>query len=289
LWPSAEGKVIASRVQSRRKGPDSLGYDSSDTEMTHAPLVEYEYQVAGTTYRSSRYTIGHGTSEYELESILERHPVGAKVTVYYDPADPQTAVLEREFPKKIWLVAFGCLAFAIGGPLLAVLGYFYGVDWLKANSRAPGNAPFVAALTGFALLTLLFAVGLTAAVVQAYRWPTVRGRIVSSGAETFRQRPTAAGEGYRRHHKAAVVYTYEVNGRQYTGDRVTLFLKVSATTSGPARRTASRYPVGSEVNVRYNPKKPSEACLRPFSLAHLIPWIVAGAMLSFAWSIAFGA
>src|SRR4051812_31721820 len=75
-WPSAEGKVIASRVQSHTRAPGDPGYDFDDTEVTNEPLVEYVYHVAGRKYRGRRITIGDKTSGYELESILARYPVG---------------------------------------------------------------------------------------------------------------------------------------------------------------------------------------------------------------------
>jgi hypothetical protein len=95
-WPSTTGKVIASRVESHKKSPGDSGYDFHDTEVINEPLVEYEYRANGHKYRSRRVTIGEKTSGFELEAIFARYPVGADVRVYYDPANPRTAVLERE-------------------------------------------------------------------------------------------------------------------------------------------------------------------------------------------------
>src|SRR5262245_13927308 len=95
-WPETRGKVIASGVKSHMKTPGEPGYNFKDTEVTNEPHVEYEYKVGDRTYRCSRITIGERTTNSELEEILDRYPVGAQVTVYYDPANPNKALLERE-------------------------------------------------------------------------------------------------------------------------------------------------------------------------------------------------
>ena len=84
-----------------------------------------------------------------------------------------------------------------------------------------------------------------------------------------------------------MVYEYEVDGHKYRGDRVTLG-RVSSTSPGLARRLAARYPVGREVGVHYDPKRPSESVLRPFSPVYLIFVVAAGAVLWLAWAVATG-
>jgi hypothetical protein len=71
--------------------------------------------------------------------------------------------------------------------------------------------------------------------------------------------------------------------RTYRGDRVT-FGVVSSTATGVGKRTARRYPVGSEVDVHYDPMMPSESVLRPFAWWHLIFLVAAGAVLWLAWA-----
>jgi Protein of unknown function (DUF3592) len=289
LWPTTTGKVVVSTVVAKKKSPGDPGYDMHDTEMTNEPRVEYEFHVGKKKYRGHRIDLGERTSIYELETILDRYPVGTEVTVYYDPADPHTAVLEREFPKYVWAVGIGCVVVAIAFPLVAAAVYFHGVDWLRARLADPGRAPFVMAATGFGSVTLLMALGFMLYVLKALRWPVVRGRIVSSGVEAFQNWTSDEGRWTRRtHHKSSVVYEYDVNGRKYRGDRLTIGVVLSATLPGFAWRTAARYPVGREVDVHYDPKTPGESVLRPFSLLHLILFVAAGAMLWLAWAVATG-
>jgi hypothetical protein len=89
-WPSAPGVITVSKVTHY----ESHDPDSIDT-MYEADIT-YEYQVAG------RKLDGHTASFADIsssdprpaEAIVGRYPVGAAVTVYYDPAQPETSALE---------------------------------------------------------------------------------------------------------------------------------------------------------------------------------------------------
>jgi hypothetical protein len=288
-WLCTTGTVLVSRVESRKKRPGEMGHNFGDSDVTNEPLVEYSYKAGNRTYRSRRITIGEKTSEHELEAILERYPVGAEVTVYYDPAKPKNAVLERDLPMgQIWL-GFGILmAFFLGAPLVGAMLYFDGVEWLKTRLPDPGRAPFVTAAGGFGLLVVWFALAFTSYVRRARKWPSVRGRIVRSGAEEYQDNLRGSDDIVRTYYKPCVIYTYEVGGREYSGDRIAMGITTSATSARPAERTAAKYPVGREVDVYYNPQVPSESVLRPGSRWHYIPWIAAACVLALAWAVATG-
>ena len=82
-WLPAEGKVVTSRVVSRT----TRQHSSFNTDVANTPLVEYEYQVNGKSFRGDRIMIAGGKSEVELEYVLGRYPLGAKVVVYYTVDD----------------------------------------------------------------------------------------------------------------------------------------------------------------------------------------------------------
>lgn len=78
-------------------------------------------------------------------------------------------------------------------------------------------------------------------------WPTTTGRITAAeiAKVMFRKQPR-------------VTYSYSVNGRPYTSQRI------SFAGGYPPKETdaiLSRYPVGSEIPVAYAPDKPAEATL----------------------------
>ncbi len=83
--------------------------------------VKYEYEVNGQLYVGDRVNIGpmqKSVNPRKSQEILARYPVGGNVTVYYNPANPQEAVLEREAAGAnvamilgiIFVVIFGCMA-----------------------------------------------------------------------------------------------------------------------------------------------------------------------------------
>ena len=87
-WRSTQGRVLKSRVE------------VSGGEVTSvSPYVLYEYEVHGQMYQSVQIQAGDrfirsGTSRDAYETV-DKYPVGAMVTVYYDPSNPAEAALER--------------------------------------------------------------------------------------------------------------------------------------------------------------------------------------------------
>lgn len=287
-WPYTEGTIIFSGVESARKRRQHIGRSIDNALATNEPRIEYEYQVAGKKHRCRRITIAETIGPMELQSYLTRFPVGKSVTVYYDPANPQKAILERELPMGMLFVGFACWMFMfIGGPLVAYLAYANGLTWLKSHLTHPERAPFVAAVTGLGLLVLLFAAAFSWMVWRASRWPVARGRVISAEAEAFADPDPGIGP-VRTLYRPSVVYTYQVDGLKFVGDRVMLGVAVASTFSSLARRMAERYPVGSEVDVHYNPAGPGESVLRPYSWWHFVPWLIAAGIFVLAWVVATG-
>jgi hypothetical protein len=111
-WPSTLGVVAESRV-TRSTSTDSEG----DTSVSYSPHVEYTYQVGGKEYRGKDITFGFKQgygSPAKAEEVTARYPEGGSVTVYYDPANPQKAVLERRAGGFGASLAIGIIFLAIG-------------------------------------------------------------------------------------------------------------------------------------------------------------------------------
>jgi hypothetical protein len=289
-WPETTGKVIASRVQSLRKTPSDPGYGRRDTNVTNQPLVQYEYTVGARTYRCSRISVAAEVDGAELRAILERYPVGKAVTVYYDPARPERALLERTLPAGKPALGLGCLmVLFVGGPLTAVFLDYDALAWLKPRVADPGWAGLVAVLTGFGLGVTLLALAAWRLGRQASQWPVARGRVIRSEVEEFESWDDDSGSQRARPcYRAAVLYRYEVDGLTYQGDRLTLGTVVSSSSPGFAPRTTAKYPVGTEVEVHFIPLSPGESVVYPRSVLHLLLWPVAAAFFAFAWAPASG-
>jgi hypothetical protein len=83
-WPSTTGRIVKSDV-------DWVG----ETGSTSVARVMYQYAVNGTTYQCRRLYTAPDVPFEPAQSIVDRYPVGATVTVFYDPANPAEATLER--------------------------------------------------------------------------------------------------------------------------------------------------------------------------------------------------
>jgi hypothetical protein len=103
-WPTVEGRIVYSHA---RGG-------------THAEtLLWYEYYVETRRYLASNYRNGGNVTPFRgiAEAAAKRYPVGRVVRVYYNPRDPQSALLE----PGIWWG--NCMA-----PAFALL--FFGAAWI---------------------------------------------------------------------------------------------------------------------------------------------------------------
>jgi hypothetical protein len=100
-WPEGSARIIQSELVSQ-----PAREQGQTAQATDAVLVAYEFNVDGTNYRNERVSIGLGTP-ISPRQTLDRYPLGAQVAVYYDPKNPQDAVLEREPPFRLrtfWVV-----------------------------------------------------------------------------------------------------------------------------------------------------------------------------------------
>jgi hypothetical protein len=111
-WPGTQGVVSEARVTSSSH-TDSDG----ETSYSYSPHVEYTYQVGGQEYLGQNITFGFKQgygSPAKAEAITARYPAGGAVTVYYDPANPQQAVLERKAGGFGATLAIGIIFLVIG-------------------------------------------------------------------------------------------------------------------------------------------------------------------------------
>jgi hypothetical protein len=108
-WPSITGRVVESGTTQVNDG------DST----TYKARIRYEYLVGDQQYIGDRISIRGAESIFrnKINSIVERYPVGASVEVFYDPQQPQMAVLEHAPSSKQ-----GLISSAVTGLILLVSG-----------------------------------------------------------------------------------------------------------------------------------------------------------------------
>lgn len=94
-WPSTRGIVLLSHLEARR---------SSKGHFVNYPVVMYQYHVDGSSFESQKVSPGMAWGGTGAVKVVERYPMGSQVTVFYNPAQPSEALLERKPPTiTIWL------------------------------------------------------------------------------------------------------------------------------------------------------------------------------------------
>lgn len=118
-WPTAIAQITLAEVRERSD------YDSDgDLRRYYYPHVEYTYQVAGITYQGNKLTFGAQrgySSPKKANQEIARYPLGAQVKAYYNPENPQEAVLEQRAVGMNFMLIFGILALVIALCSLCVL------------------------------------------------------------------------------------------------------------------------------------------------------------------------
>ena len=168
------------------------------TKVSNAADVEYEYTLGDRVFRSTRIGIGD-IAGGRLEQTLNHYSVGATVPVYYDPKNPESALLERDPPVPVgWLYTIAAAIF-LGG--LVVLAVFWNISaifeglsaYFPEKAFLPGMAFFT--LGGLMLVAMLWMA--RRQVAEASGWPAIGGRIVWRHLEVSAddQRALGAGRG----------------------------------------------------------------------------------------------
>lgn len=128
---------------------------------------------------------------------------------------------------------------------------------------------------------------------ESSNWPTATGRVVSSEADSWRQRDSGHD---RTVYLAAIRYHYKVDGERYEGVRIAFGGRASSTgiektiDKGAAEAVVERYARRKAVKVFYNPWDPGESVLEP-GTAHFRYGTLVGFTVFFfvAIGVAFGA
>ena len=118
-WKETEGNIIST----------SIYEDTAGDEIRYRPQVAYWYSVDGQPRRGDRITFGSPdqSSAEKAKKLLKRYEGRDSVKVFYDPASPDEAVLER------------ALAFATWMGLTLVTGAFAGAVYVLFNGTGEGS------------------------------------------------------------------------------------------------------------------------------------------------------
>ncbi len=124
-WPSVVGRVQQSQTDSYGRG-----------SILH---VEYEFQLNGAGYTSSRFRFSPKNGPSKGEWPWEDLAPGKDVTVFYNADDPNQCVLEPGVSPSVWFPSAG---------MGAVLALFAVILWksLRRNPATRGTETSTAAI-----------------------------------------------------------------------------------------------------------------------------------------------
>jgi hypothetical protein len=283
-WPSAPGKVVIAGAEVRDvRVMDSERKGGFRTEQRNFANIVYEYPVAGKKLRHNRVGIGEDLGNFQVAETIAKYPVGATVTVYYNPLHPNEAVLERDLPKGLW----GCLGVGTVIVLAIVFGSAIGLhaitEFVTTKIPGQGNAAAAVAFGAFGTVMALFALVLHRQASLVRRWPVVTGTIKLSDIEQYRAARLDGGSGSRVMYQRKVAYTYKYNNLTYTNNHATLASNFASTSSWLVRKSTTGYKDGASVQVWVNPDNPSQATLEPRAAFVWVLWVAAAVI----WGVAY--
>jgi hypothetical protein len=123
-WPSVTGHILSSSV----RVDDTHSRRGSGRSYT--PLITYSYAVNGNALTGHEIAPGRIWDSSSAHTAVVKFAGDSTTPVYYNPADPTTAVLE----PGLSAASFGSLAIA------ALFIAFSSIGWLAAWSVQPKNS-----------------------------------------------------------------------------------------------------------------------------------------------------
>jgi hypothetical protein len=125
-WPSVGGEIVSTSLEGRTTVGGSR----------YCLDVSYQYPVNDQRYTSSRIKTHSLCYETTVDALvaLQAYPEGGAVTVYYNPKNPDRALLDRTVDY---------VGFYLGWAVLGIAGMFFGLVWLirRSAAKAIGEAP----------------------------------------------------------------------------------------------------------------------------------------------------
>ena len=272
-WPSVPGKILSARASAKKVTTHHATEEENEdrTEQRNFARITYKYVVGGKEYISSRLSIGEDLGNDDVAGKLQRYPKGRAVEVFYDPAKPGTAVLERGLPQGC--AKAGLIGLALVAGIIAFFGYGldYAVTRIAPHLKHPDKASMVVFAGTFSLLCAWFSLVLWNQGRVARRWPRTPGRIEPRENPDWR---------------TLIVYRYEVDGISYKSDVVDFGGNKHAVFRLASGVTIKGGVADQSVEVFYNPADPAKACLYPGARLLWLPVFITLFTAGLAWLLA---
>jgi hypothetical protein len=274
-WPTTPAVVVNSGHDVTR---------SSDGSSAVAAKIIAKYTVGAREYTTENIRFGElfGSGDSSVAKLQQfRYPEGSAISVSYNSADPELAVIETGWSVgSLW---------APGAGVALILVSLMFVSLYRGSGSDMGMAFGV---TLFAAIFMLIGTPmLLSGGVDLYRayasekWPATKGEIVYDEVDvstsTTRERGrTRTSTTYG----ARIIFKYDVEGKvRYANTR--RFGELSGSNEEWANSIADRYPAGAKFDVFYNPEDPNLAILEPGIESEAF-WLPGAGLAFFAFGLA---
>lgn len=97
------------------------------------------------------------------------------------------------------------------------------------------------------------------AVKASENWMTTTGRILATNVEARTSHSSDGGRSTAYYPN--IVYEYQVHGQTFQNNQVTVGMQVGRGNYMTVQQQINNYPVGSTVQVYYNPENPAQSAL----------------------------
>jgi hypothetical protein len=121
-WPKSQGVVIGNELKTELNQRGRINY---------IPVVQYIFQANHRMVQGNRICVGrplHFMRLQKANQVLENYPLGCKVWVFYNPQDPEEAVLERRIYDRQQCLILGVVFILLMIILLSVTVYLWRSD-----------------------------------------------------------------------------------------------------------------------------------------------------------------
>jgi hypothetical protein len=115
-WSSVVGRIHEASVK------EDVTWDAQNDQITeYLPVVRYAYSANGREFEGSRAFLSRSKFDSESHAKAWRGKVApGPATVWIDPTDPATSVLQIDRPSKAGLFIAGVFAVILVGVALAI-------------------------------------------------------------------------------------------------------------------------------------------------------------------------
>jgi hypothetical protein len=122
-WPSTPGKIIRSKVKGVRVASFSRHRSADGGRTAFMPDIMYLYCTNGESFESGQLFLGQSTvGNFDYASdLIGQYPEGSEVTVYYNPEEPETALLDRNKDTEISSKLFSGMIFVMIGLVMLIV------------------------------------------------------------------------------------------------------------------------------------------------------------------------